>query len=357
MNDADSVNEPTPTIVGPQPGGREGNRKISIPRGMEKIVALAGMNAEWHQKVLADPLGAASEAGIELSPSERVILGSIPPEALRRMIDGFARSGVTPGHQVGKVAAGAAAAALLVTGLGYTAEGPSAKGGARSDVPPPKPTVGMPAPTGSRPDVPDEAPKVLWMTDLDAAVAQAKKTRRAVMAVFLHPHPQDTGDRGLEVASDGMRPDVPKLSPEAKSQKICLANSKAFRKAVKNSSVLAVKVLKPSAPGFMAAARELTPKEKKEIAAYRKKLATYSAALKKYGIVKKLPAVVFIAPDWSRLSKLEQPKTEKKLVEAIKAVPPLLAKWIVETRKKQKRIYRIAPGIPPRDPKLYSPEK
>jgi hypothetical protein len=349
MKDTSPIDEPAPTIVGPQPGGRQGGRQIEIPRGMEKLVALAGLSEEWSRKVLADPLAAAAEGKIELSDSERAIVGSIPREAFARMIEGFSRSGAVGSSPIAKVAAGTAAAALLVTGISYAGESPGAKGGARADVPQPNPRVGMPAPTGSRPDVPNEAPKVLWMTDLEAAVAQAKKAKRAVMAVFLHPNPPTP----RPIA--GLSRKVAEETAIVFSQDLLKREAKSFRKAVKNSNVLAVRVIKPSAPGFMAAARELTPKEKKQIRTYHRKLAAYNAALKKYAIAEKLPAVVFIAPDGSQLSKLERPAAEKKLTAAVEAVPPLLAKWIIRTRKKQKRIYKIAPGIPPRDPKIYSP--
>ena len=43
--------------------------------------------------------------------------------------------------------------------------------------------------------------------------------------------------------------------------------------------------------------------------------------------------MIFLAPDGSALSKLGQPQEEAKLVEAIKAVPPQLAKWIADQRK------------------------
>jgi hypothetical protein len=334
MTDRNPIDEPAPTIVGPQPGGREGARKINIPRGMERLVALAGMSPGWREKVLSDPLAAALEGGIELSGSERAILSSIPRAAFQRMIGGFARSGMTPGQHVAKVAAGAAAAALLVTGLGYSGESPSAKGGARSDVPPPNPKVGMPAPTGSRPDLPDVAPKVLWMTDLEAAIAQARKTKRAVMAVFGHPNPGAGKKLPPSRPNAGVSAETLKLTAAEKSQKICMTTSKAFRKAVKNSGALAVRVVKPYPPGFMTAARELTPKEQKQIKAYSAKLKTYNAALKKYGIAKTLPSVVFIAPDGSQLGSLKRPTAEKKLIAAISAIPPLLAKWIIAQKKK-----------------------
>ncbi len=342
----DQIDEPAPTIVGPQPSAGGSGRMMDIPRGLERLLTLAGLSAEWREKVLLDPVGAAGEAEVELSASERAIIAAIPAAALAGMIDGFARSQGL-GASAGKLAAGAAAAAavaLLVTGsAAYGGESPSAKGGARADVPPIKPDkVGMPAPTGSRPDVPGEAPKVLWMTDLDAALAQAKKTKRAVMAVFL-PVPKPVRPRPVGITR-GIKHDVPKLTVEERSRKVVLTDSKEFRKAVRNASVLGVRVAGPQSPFNMAVARKLTPKEEEQVKAYHKRRAAYEKALKKYGIGKKLPAVVFLAPDGSALSKSVQPATEKKLVAAIKAVPPLLAAWITAQRM-HKRIPAAGGGI------------
>jgi hypothetical protein len=46
--------------------------------------------------------------------------------------------------------------------------------------------------------------------------------------------------------------------------------------------------------------------------------------------------VVFLAPDGSELSKLVQPEEEAKLIEAIKAVPPLMARWLNDQSKEKR---------------------
>jgi len=158
MSDEDTVNEPAPTVVGPQPAERDGGRKIQVPRGLEKLVALAGLSSEWREKVGADPLAAAREAELELSENERAIVTSIPRPALEQMIDSFAGKAPRP-KGIKRMAAGAAAAALLataLTGCGDKPE-PPAPTGSRPDVPPARPATPEPGSRvtkGTRPDVP-----------------------------------------------------------------------------------------------------------------------------------------------------------------------------------------------------------
>ena len=316
------IDEPSPTIVGPRPAEGAGGR-MQIPQGLERLLTLAGISAEWREKVLADPSAAAAEARIELAASERAILKSIPPAALAAMAASFAhRHG---GASFGKLAAGAAAAALLA-GSAFAGEIPAAPGGIRADEPPPQPAKeGVPAPTGIRPDVPEEAPAVLWMVALDDALAQAGKASRAVMAVFPHPNPPTADQKKPRpVVIAGVMAYMPTL--EEKSQQVVLTDSKEFRVAVKNADLVAVKVSKPKPIDNVG---DSIPKQMLE-----QSLKSYDALLKKYNLEeKKLPAVVFLAPDGSELSKLVQPDEEKIFTGVIKDVPPLLAGWLTAQRK------------------------
>jgi hypothetical protein len=163
MTDEDTINEPGPTVVGPQPAERDGGRRIPVPRGLEKLVALAGVSPEWRERVLADPLAAAGEAELELSESERAIVSSIPRHAFEQMVESFAGKAPRP-KGIKRMAAGAAAAALLATALtGCGDDRGPAPTGSRPDVPPAKPATPEPAPPatkGSRPDLPkSSAPK------------------------------------------------------------------------------------------------------------------------------------------------------------------------------------------------------
>ena len=296
-----------------------------MPRGIERLLTLAGLSAEWRGKVLADPLAAADEAKIELSESERAILKSTPRGYLEQMADSLACSHGRPVMSV--AAAGVAAAALLATGLSGCGDGCSpATEGIRPDIPSSKPAEPPPerVTQGARPNVPPEAPPVQWLASLDEALAEAKKSNRAAMAVFLIPPeqlPAPDPNRGISV--------------EEASQMVCSSDSKEFRLAVKGANLVAVKVAKPIPPFDAKAKTELTDKERGLLKDYQKRLAAYEAVLKKYGLDGdgKLPTVVFLAPDGSELSKLARPTEEAKLIEAIKAVPPQLAKWIADQRK------------------------
>jgi hypothetical protein len=318
------VDEPSPTIVGPRPDEGAGG-KVSIPQGLERLLTLAGISAEWRSRVLAEPLAAAAEAKIELSASERAILKAVPRPTLEGMVASFARKHGS--SAIVRYATGAvAAAALLATGIAYGADSPATKGGVRADEPEPKRPVGMETEGGIRPDVPEEAKPVLWMTALEDALAQAKKDNRAVLAVFLPaakveaPKPPPPPTRGISI-------DRPRPSAEEKSRKVVLTDSKEFRSAMKGADLVAVRVAKP-------VANPVDPEKEKD--AYDKAMAAYEAALKKYGLEEgKLPAVVFLAPDGTEFAKLVQPDEEAKLIEGIKATPPQLAKWITEQRKAQ----------------------
>ncbi len=155
MTDANTVNEPAPTVVGPQPAAREGGRRIQVPRGLEKLVALARLSPEWREKVVSDPLAAAGEAELELSESEQAIVKSVPGSSLSQMIDSFGAR-LPEAAKFGRMAAGAAAAALLATALtGCGDDRGPAPTGIRPDTPSTKPAP--PATKGARPDIPKSA--------------------------------------------------------------------------------------------------------------------------------------------------------------------------------------------------------
>jgi hypothetical protein len=135
---------------------------MKTPQGVEKVVALATLSPEWRKRVLADPLAAAAEAGIELAPSECEILRAVEPRALAAMVDSFGKSLPRPAG-LGKLAAGAAVVALLSSTL-IGCDGCGFTRGTRPDQPPPNPNREEPPPPatkGIRPDIPPEkdAPK------------------------------------------------------------------------------------------------------------------------------------------------------------------------------------------------------
>ncbi len=131
-----------------------------VSRGIDRLVALASLGAEWREKVLSDPLAAARKAGLDLSEGERAVIASVPRAALAGMIASFEKAVPRPSG-LGRLAAGAAAAALLAGSL-ISLEGCGATDGHRPDEPPKKPGKIEPAPPatdGIRPDVPPSKPR------------------------------------------------------------------------------------------------------------------------------------------------------------------------------------------------------
>jgi len=339
---------------------------MKVPQGVEKIVALATLSPEWRAKVLADPLAAAAEAGIELGAAEREILRSVSARMLAGMVDSFGKSVPRPAG-LGKLAAGAAAALLAASLLGCgdgDEPSPPKPKGIRPDQPPPNPRKeepGQPVSYGIQPDAPppkspspspnmapegSEAPAALRMNSLDDALAEAKKENRAVMAVFSHPAP-------VPALSS---PERRKSTIEWKSTAVLsrCTRSKEFRATVEKAGLMAAKVDRPTHSTQVSPPLpdddETRERENKAIKRLEGQLKGYQEVLKKCGVEEKLlPAVVFLAPDGMVLAKLLQPQEEVQLTEAIKAVPPLMAKWVQDRRVSEGtvRTAGVRPDIPP----------
>jgi hypothetical protein len=305
MMDFRKSERPLHTIVGPRSEETSG-APIAVPNGIERLLTLAGLNAEWRKKILADPLRSATEAGIDLSVSEKAVLASLPAPALDRMIAPFA--GKVSQVACAVKAAGLAAAALLATATSCDA-GEGVVKGIRPDVPP-TPPAAQPAPNMEK----SQAPPIAWMDSLDDALAKAKESRRAVMAVFLLPE-EDV--RPLVIF--GVSPAMSQLDERRLSQVLLVSDEADVRAAVKDANLLAVKVTKPAA----------TDKDAQQ------KSAAYQTLLKKHDLDGKLPAVVFLAPDGFALSQLIQPYDKKSLADAVKAVPSLLAQWLTAQRQRE----------------------
>jgi hypothetical protein len=285
-----------------------------VPRGIERLLTLAAMNAGWRAKVLADPLAAAGEAKIDLSDGEKAVLQATPRAALEEMVRSFEkkRGGSTAAKVAVGVGVGVAATGLAVVALGSMVS----TAGIRTDVPPPDPNKVDPvAPVPLSPARPGDVPEVHQIEALRVALAEARKSNWAVMAVF----PVSLG-KSLPDPNRG-------ISVEEQSQLVCQTGSPEFRLAVKDACLVAAQVPHPSGR-LVSRKDEASAKEAKRVEA---ESAAYQAVLKRYGLdEKKLPAVVFLAPDGSELSKLVQPTEEARLIEAVGAVPPLLAKWLAD---------------------------
>ena len=123
MSDQREIDEPSPTIVGPRPKTVTGG-KLSVPQGLERLLVLAGISKDWREKILARPISAALEAGIELSAGERAILTTLSRSALAGMIAPFAKKNTA--WRISRLAGAAVfttAALLAGAGKSYAEEG------------------------------------------------------------------------------------------------------------------------------------------------------------------------------------------------------------------------------------------
>jgi hypothetical protein len=116
-----------------------------LPTGIQALLRLAAVDADFRRKLLESRGAAAAEAGVELTPSEQAVLQAAPAAQLELMIDSV------PPPDRRSFLQGVAASAVTVLGGAALAEAArledlTAKGGARPDVP--QPTRGI------RPDVP-----------------------------------------------------------------------------------------------------------------------------------------------------------------------------------------------------------
>ncbi|MEW6357459.1 MAG: hypothetical protein AB1696_14105 [Planctomycetota bacterium] len=283
-----NIEAPAPTIVGPRPDGAAG-ASISVPRGMEKLLTLAGLNEDWREKTLADPLSAAAEANIPLSPTESAILMATPPKTLAQMILSFVRTRLSPLRNTA-ITAGTAAAALLAT-TDY-ADSQEATKGIRPDTPTPPSTV-----TRTVPD------SIQWQDSVEAALARAAASNRAVFVVCPYGVKWVT-EEGAPPGSAGMRLELPS---SRFLEDLCSKGNDSIEKAVVAANLIAVKL--PVLRG--------------------KKVGAYLAMLQKQGVAAAAPLVFFLAPDGTVLHR-DNGADEAHVVGAIEAVPPLLAKWIAE---------------------------
>ena len=268
---------------------KPGAGKGSVPQGIEQLLILSGLNSTWKAKVLAAPLAAAEEARIGLSASERAILKSLPRASLLRMAASFERRSERPLVARLAGAAAVAAAALLAGTRTYAADSVVSKGE-----------------QAQRP-ASDEAPPIVWIETLPEALAQAAKTGGVVMVVIDKAH--------RIFISAGLAQHL-----DDDSQKVCnsLRTSGALCAAAKVLSPLSVWLEEPLPMLPSDSAAGMKNQEERQ---------AFNALLKKYAIEGKLPAVLFLAPDGALLAKVEQPKDEAQLIDAMKTVPPQLAKW------------------------------
>lgn len=75
------------TIVGGQPKTR--TQRVSIPVGIEQLMYLAATNSLFKKRYLDDPVAAANEVNIRLTPIEQEMLKRQDPNLLKSMVERF----------------------------------------------------------------------------------------------------------------------------------------------------------------------------------------------------------------------------------------------------------------------------
>lgn len=159
-DDSDETVNPSPrtTIVGGRPP--EDDAELPpVPTGLQRLLRLASVDEEFRRELLERRAGMAEVAGIELSASERAILGVVPAQQLAAM----AANLPPPSADRRDFLRQSARAAVLLLGGAALAGGegcrhpPTSTAGVRPDPPPERPGH-LPQPQGIRPDPVDAAP-------------------------------------------------------------------------------------------------------------------------------------------------------------------------------------------------------
>jgi len=189
------------TIVGGRPPG-SGQSVGDIPRGIEILVKKAAVDPKFKELLLSKRAEAADEIGLKLDPAEAMMLQAAPAEQLEVVID---RTVVPREHR--RVFLGKAAAAMLAAlGLGQAGCQEEAVTGSRPD---------YPAPTGSAPDMPPDPEETPADGSAEGA-ADSDQADEKPATEQPNDSPPDQTIRGIRPdrvpAPTGSRPDLPPSS-------------------------------------------------------------------------------------------------------------------------------------------------
>jgi len=211
------------TIVGGRPPG-SGKRLGAIPRGIEVLVKKASVDAQFKQLLLERREAAAETIGLKLDPAEVLMLQAAADDQIEAVI---AQTSVPVEHR--RAFLGTAAAVMLAAiGVGAAGCGPGPVQGIR-------PEEIEPAPTGSRPDLPDETPETRPDMPIEPPPADEggmgtaepapepgpERPDQFPVTDGIRPDPIPTS-KGIRPdrppAPTGSRPDVPPPSPDSKAE-------------------------------------------------------------------------------------------------------------------------------------------
>jgi len=181
------------TIVGGRPPG-SGKGLGDIPRGIEVLIKKASVDPEFKELLLEERAGAAKAIGLELDPSEVVMLNGVPEAQLEAII---ARTTIAPKN---KAAFLGRAAVIMLAALGV-ATAPGCDGGRVTD--------------GIRPDDTRKEEQVERPAVPEAPEKpEPPSTTKGIRPDRPDPPPATRGIRPdrpkRREATDGIRPDRPK---------------------------------------------------------------------------------------------------------------------------------------------------
>ncbi len=174
-----------------EPQGADTRKLPPIPSGIERLLRQAANNEAFRQELVRRRSAAATEAGIELSPSEAAILTAIPGKQLLGMVDSVSPQ---PAPRRAFLQQSAATAAVLLGGSGL-ATSTSCRRERRYE-----------APGGASPDMPSRKPRPRsldydfiaslgpWATEISAKDQQAQATQPALAALASRVAPTMVAD-------------------------------------------------------------------------------------------------------------------------------------------------------------------
>ncbi len=185
------------TIVGGQPPGNQRPMQ-PVPVGLEQLMAMAAVSDEFSDALSEDREAALEASGVELTSTERAILGSVDDDALQRMVAGVGM-GIPEQDRRGFLNMSAAAVLALVGG------GSLAAGAAGCDRTSKGHRPDHPAPTGARPDRPEDDQPVEKKTG-----AETESETEAETETEPETKKPDAGRPPPPKPPTGARPDRPK---------------------------------------------------------------------------------------------------------------------------------------------------
>ncbi len=198
--------EPTPTIVGGQPVGKQGGG-TGLPHGIEAIVLLAAAEPAFRQDFARNRRTALSRAGIRLSNTEQIILDTVRDKDLFAMAE---RAAATP--RVGK--RGVLATAVSLAALASLTTGPRSSKAESPDGPASRPALGQL-------DARAEAPGQTGLSipgEISPTPTEDTRGIRPDSPTPTHPasfgiQPDTPTPTPTEESVFGIRPDTPTVTP------------------------------------------------------------------------------------------------------------------------------------------------